>query len=124
MCELCDIQDRENISDEAMLAIVRTVEAHEKAHLDHTILSIFNTLGVQEVTITAETAQAAAEALEEREIELTENLSANFDAMTYKAETPKRADTPTQEALRPLQDGEVSEQNSVAALFKALGLEF
>jgi hypothetical protein len=125
MCELCDIQDNEGISPETMFRIVKVVEEHEKAHLDHTLLAVLNTLGVKEVTITAEAAQDAAEALELHGVSIQENISSDWSAMTYTVTVAKpKEQSPEAEPLRPLRQGEVSEGNDLVALFKALGLDF
>lgn len=126
MCDICKVQDENpGLSTETLQRIIRAVEEHEQAHLEHTVVAILTTLGVKEVTVTAETAQRAAEQLEEEGLTLQEKVSADWSSMTYVV-TPadERPQTPTENGLAPLKSGEVSDQNELAALFKALGLEF
>jgi hypothetical protein len=126
MCDICKVQDENpEISTEALQRIIRAVEEHEQAHLEHTVVAILTTLGVKEVTVTAETAQRAAEQLEEEGLTLQEKVSADWSSMTYVI-TPENEgpQTPSDNGLSPLKPGEVSDENELAALFKALGLDF
>lgn len=130
MCEICDISERNpGLKDETIMEIIRVVEQREKEHLDHTVMSILATLGVEEVTITAEVAQDAAEKLDYEGYVVSENVSADWSSMTMRVEKGEanKEDAPQPSGpvpLSPLKPGEVSDANDVAALFKALGLEF
>lgn len=129
MCELCEIQQETGLSDETIMRIVKVVEAAEKAHLEHTVLSIMYVLDIPNLTITSEQAQRAAEDIDYQGVKVTENISADWSAMTYsvergKEQAPNKEDATDVGTLKPLKDGEVSPQNELAQLFKALGLEF
>lgn len=131
MCELCEIQQETGLSDETIMRIVRVVEAAEKAHLEHTVLSIMYVLDVPNLTITSEQAQRAAEDLDYQGVKVTENIAADWSAMTYSIERGKVQNEDTAKPLtdgsnelKPLKEGEVSPENDLAQLFKVLGLEF
>jgi len=125
MCELCKIQDETGLNDDTILRIVKVVEEAEKAHLDHTVLSILMSLGVVEVTITQEVAAEAAQKLEFEGVVVAEKVASDWSSMTYVVERGRAKDTESVEPpMRPLKDGEVSDDNEIAALFRALGLSF
>lgn len=120
MCELCKIQDETGISDEVIMRIVKVVEAAEKAHHDHTMLSILYTLDTPNLKITAESAQRAQNDMEYEGVKVGERVSDTYDSLTYSVVKEDARD----DTLKPLKPGEVSPENDFAALFKALGLEF
>jgi len=125
MCELCKIQDETGLNDDTILRIVKVVEEAEKAHLDHTVLSILMALGAVEVTITQEVAAEAAQKLESEGVVVAEKVASDWSSMTYVVERAREKDPENVEPpMRPLKDGEVSDDNEIAALFRALGLSF
>lgn len=126
MCEICEVQrDYPQVPSDAIERIIKAVEQREEEHLQHTILSIMQGLNVTELTITDEQAQNAAQDLDMNGVTVSENIASNWSSMTYKIErNDTRPVDPRTQALRPLEEGEVSSMNDIAAMFKALGLTF
>jgi hypothetical protein len=122
MCELCKIQEETGLSDETIMRIVKVVEEAEKAHLEHTVLSILYVIDTPNLKITQEAAARAAEDLDYNGVKVTENIADDWSSMTYTVERAKRQEEA--QALKPLKDGEISDDNELAKLFKSLGLEF
>lgn len=124
MCELCNIQDETGLSDETILRIVKVVEEAEKAHLEHTVLSILYVLDTPNLKITQEAAARAAEDLDYQGVKVTENIADDWSSMTYTVERAKAEKKVQEEKLKPLAPGEVSDDNELAKFFKQMGLEF
>lgn len=113
MCNVCDIADE--IGPEKIAAIVEAVQRQEEDHWGLIILSILYTLDTPNFKVSREAAERAAKDLDAGVVSLGEDISDDWQSFTFsvKREETKKAETP-----------EISDDNPVAQLFKALGLEF
>ncbi len=127
MCEICEVQRDTGLSDENAKRIIDAVQANANDHYVHTILSILYTLDTPNLKIKREAAERAAEDMDYRGVQLGEDMALDFSEVTLSVRRPEDAPAPVTDGdntLRPLKEGEISSQNDLAQLFKALGLDF
>lgn len=117
MCDICEVQRETGLSDDNARKIIDAVQGRADDHYIHTILSILHTLETPNLKITREAAERAAEDMDARGITLGEEFADDMSSVTLSVRRPedkhKRAET--------LQ---ISDDNEIAQLFKALGLDF
>lgn len=113
MCNVCDIADE--IGPEKTAAIVEAVQREEENHWSLIILSILYTLDTPNFKVSREAAQRAAKDLDAGIVSLGEDISDDWQSFTFSVKREEMKKAPT---------SEISDDNPVAQLFKALGLEF